>query len=79
VAGVVIGLVAADAGMLALPMPKRSTHLCNHLDFNADPQQDLRHAKGAAGMGAAGAEHLANEFAGALACQDDWRLLREKR
>jgi hypothetical protein len=30
-------------------------------------------------MGAAGAEHLANEFAGALACQDDWRLLREKR
>ena len=65
--------------MLALPLPKRSTHLGNHLDLNAGPQRDLCHAKGTAGMGTAGAEQLADEFAGALDCQDDWRLFPEKR
>ncbi len=39
----------------------------------------MRHAKVTPGMGAAGAEQLADELAGAVDCQDDCELLSQKQ
>ena len=47
----------------------RSGHLGNQLDLDAGAHRDLRHAEGAAGMGAALAEHLAQQLGAAVGHQ----------